>query len=1125
MANAQPVATVVSVTGSAFVRDGEGNLRLIQAGDVLIEGEVVVTYAGGRVELAPIEGQPFFIGESQTFLVTNEITENLRPRAQEAEVADETVDQLIAALEQGASLDELLEEEAPAAGLEGGGDGEGGGFVRLLRIVENVDPLAFEFSASTEGEPSVDPARPSGVALGGGSATVPDPTITLNLENVNSANVRAVPVSGVTTGVEADQLVTLVFTDQFGNTITVTTPVGADGSYATTVDLSGLVDGPLAVAVSVTNGAGGSASESTNVLMDTTAPNAPGVTIANGDAFITADEIVDGQVAVSIDLTSTGAVAGDTLTVNGVAIVLTQAQIDAGEVQATVAAPGEGESLTVTATITDAVGNTSAEGSASALQDTTAPVPTITLDPIAGDGVLNAAEAGGTVAITGTVGGEFNAGDTVTVTVDGTDYSGTVAADGSFSIDVPGSALEADADNTVEASVSTTDAAGNPGSASTTGSYTVDTTAPVLNIVSNQLTLAVGEVAGITFAFSEAVMGFELPDVAISGGVLSDFTQVSANTWAAQFIATGGSISISVADNSFTDVGGNPGLGDSASINAAPVLANDVFVTDEDVLLTGNVLTNDSDPDGDSLSVTEFQIGGAVYSAGDSATIEGVGTFKLDADGSFEFEPGEHWSGSVPPIIYTVIDGNGGAASAQLSIAVTPVADEPTLSVVSNLFSLTTGDTAISTGAGLTLTGNGVPAGQIEQALGLAAGTLSSFNPSGGPINHPGNISAVDGKYSTQGYFLAEGTAIAFNWRFVNGENLVSEIQSGYNDYAALVITHPDGTRQIELITASELLGAGVNGNGTFSFSASETGNYKFDWIVMNGRDGGKDSRLDISAPSFTIDGSASGAPVKLSIDAALVDPGEVLQITISGVPAGARLTAGSFDPDTGLWMLDPADLSGLVLLPPAGFVGQLSLTVTATAIDGGDSASVSETVSVGIAQTTNTVSSGTSGNNTISGAGENDLIHGYSGNDTLRGGTGNDILHGGLGNDVLIGGAGNDVLWGGLGADVFRWELGDGGTAGAPAIDVVKDFDLAQGDVLDLRNLLVDENAGNLTEYLNFSFDAATNTTVVEVRSEGGAMSAPDQIIRLENIDLVGGLDNAQVIQSLLTSGNLLTD
>ncbi|MEI2421308.1 hypothetical protein V6O07_13625, partial [Arthrospira platensis SPKY2] len=108
-----------------------------------------------------------------------------------------------------------------------------------------------------------------------------------------------------------------------------------------------------------------------------------------------------------------------------------------------------------------------------------------------------------------------------------------------------------------------------------------------------------------------------------------------------------------------------------------------------------------------------------------------------------------------------MIDGNGGAASAQLSIAVTPVADEPTLSVVSNLFSLTTGDTAISTGAGLTLTGNGVPAGQIEQALGLAAGTLSSFNPSGGPINHPGNISAVDGKYSTQGYFLAEGTAIA----------------------------------------------------------------------------------------------------------------------------------------------------------------------------------------------------------------------------------------------------------------------------------------------------------------------------------------------------------------------------
>jgi hypothetical protein len=89
--------------------------------------------------------------------------------------------------------------------------------------------------------------------------------------------------------------------------------------------------------------------------------------------------------------------------------------------------------------------------------------PPSVLTAITGDNVLNAAEAGGTVAITGTVGGEFNTGDTVTLTVNGNTYTGTVDAGGLFSINVPGSALAADPDATIDASISTTDAAGNPG--------------------------------------------------------------------------------------------------------------------------------------------------------------------------------------------------------------------------------------------------------------------------------------------------------------------------------------------------------------------------------------------------------------------------------------------------------------------------------------------------------------------------------------------------------------------------------------------------------------------------------------------------------------------------------------
>ena len=68
---------------------------------------------------------------------------------------------------------------------------------------------------------------------------------------------------------------------------------------------------------------------------------------------------------------------------------------------------------------------------------------TITVDDITADDVVNAAEAGGTIAVTGTVGGDVQVNDTVTLTVNGTDYTGTVAS-GAFSIDVPGTALTAD---------------------------------------------------------------------------------------------------------------------------------------------------------------------------------------------------------------------------------------------------------------------------------------------------------------------------------------------------------------------------------------------------------------------------------------------------------------------------------------------------------------------------------------------------------------------------------------------------------------------------------------------------------------------------------------------------------
>ncbi|KAA1282778.1 Ig-like domain-containing protein, partial [Alcaligenes faecalis] len=51
--------------------------------------------------------------------------------------------------------------------------------------------------------------------------------------------------------------------------------------------------------------------------------------------------------------------------------------------------------------------------------DTDLPEAAITIDTIAGDDVINQAESEGDVTITGTVGKDVKAGDTVTVTVNG----------------------------------------------------------------------------------------------------------------------------------------------------------------------------------------------------------------------------------------------------------------------------------------------------------------------------------------------------------------------------------------------------------------------------------------------------------------------------------------------------------------------------------------------------------------------------------------------------------------------------------------------------------------------------------------------------------------------------------
>src|SRR5690606_23618842 len=136
---------------------------------------------------------------------------------------------------------------------------------------------------------------------------------------------------------------------------------------------------------------------------------------------------------------------------------------------------------------TDAAGNSSTVSTTHAYGvDTDAPELSIAVDSITVDNVINAAEADETVAVTGTVTGEFTAGDEVTLTVGDTVLTGAVAADRTWPLAVAGSRLPPAVSTRL--SSDPTDAAGNSSTASTAHTYGVDVDAPELTIAVDAIT-------------------------------------------------------------------------------------------------------------------------------------------------------------------------------------------------------------------------------------------------------------------------------------------------------------------------------------------------------------------------------------------------------------------------------------------------------------------------------------------------------------------------------------------------------------------------------------------------------------------------------------------------------------
>ncbi|KGE03119.1 retention module-containing protein [Pseudohaliea rubra] len=243
------IATVTAIEGTAYARNAEGELRQLRVGDQLRQGETLVTPEGSNVELDLADGQQIAIADVPEVTMDSDMLAEFAASADEAALRDDTLDEVIAALEGDGDLSEILEATAAGAGADG--TNAGSTFIRLSRIAEDTPEFSGIVAASgLDANAVVDQGEPIiGAELQPDEATTPEeqPVTIAVLDNddyVEGAIVSAVsaPDNGVAT-INDDGTVTYKpnpgFTGQDTFTYTSITPDGnVTGTTTVTVDVT-----------------------------------------------------------------------------------------------------------------------------------------------------------------------------------------------------------------------------------------------------------------------------------------------------------------------------------------------------------------------------------------------------------------------------------------------------------------------------------------------------------------------------------------------------------------------------------------------------------------------------------------------------------------------------------------------------------------------------------------------------------------------------------------------------------------------------------------------------------------------------------------------------------------------
>jgi len=718
-------------------------------------------------------------------------------------------------------------------------------------------------------------------------------------------------LSGSSSNVEAGQTVTIIFAGK-----TWTTTVDANGDWTCTVpaaDLSGLKDGDASVQVSVTNVNGNAASSSQAFSVDTAAP-AVTINTISGDNMLNAAEAAQ-------DLTLSGtstAEAGQTVTVTFNGNQYT-AQVQANgswtlDVPAADMAGITDGSAAVTVTVSDKAGNPASAG-ASVLVDTT--VPQIIFNIVAGDDIVNIAEHGQALIVTGKVTGA-QAGDVITLTLNGKDYTAMLDASGNWSVGVPATDVGALANGDQTISATLTDKAGN--STSATHAFDVSLTAPVIAIN----TLAVDDVINATEKGQDLLISgtSNQPDgtritVTLNGISYAATTDASGNwsvTVPAANVSVLGEASYSVTA-SVTDTAGNSANTSHSVLvdSALPQVTINAVATD-DVINAAEVAS------GQTLS---GKVSGAA--SGDTVTI-GIGGNTYTATVQDDLS----WSVNVASDVLTAIgngdltvtasvtNGHGNTGTGERDITIdaslpglrvdTVAGDDVINSIEHGQNLIITGSSdGLASGSALTVTVNG----KTYAATVLADGTWTAAIPAAdvGALSAGTITVTVDGQsaagnpVSISHDVKVDLAAVAISINPIASDDVINAAEKGADLVLSGSTTNVEENQTVTITFGGKLYTAMVDasGNWTATVPSADLGGLKDgDASVQvsvtnvngNSASAGREYSVDATAPTVSIEIvsdnniiNAAEAQQDLVINGVSnAEAGQTVTVTLNGV-------------------------------------------------------------------------------------------------------------------------------------------------------------------------------------------------------------------------------------------------